>query len=440
MNPVPQPDILVVEDSKTQARMLQFLLEEHHYPVRLAEHGQAALEIIQTHAALPWLVLCDIFMPELNGFDLCRRLRAHPDWRNIRVVLMTATQDPAEIVPIMECGADAFLTKPIQEDHLLQTLALWAPSSRPEASDPDLETPLSFQLQGRSIQTSCRNLTNALTSYYRECAHLNLRAANLQREAGENRLWFESLLNALPGPACVATVRNEILATNPEFFLTFQRKGNSPLTGLPFQETFRGNLVDRIENLKATVVQTGQTATDPQRLHLPPTFSPWSLSLAPLNDRTAQTIGYLIRFQPASSVPGPGPSAPPSPEPLSPPAGTRLLNTRDGLDRLGGNETIYRKVLKVFYEENRGTREKVLAALNSGDYETLHRLVHTVKGASGNISATELYTQAAQTESLIRSGTQPLEAPIQIFLECLDRLLDILADVEKLPLKQGKCQ
>jgi CheY-like chemotaxis protein/HPt (histidine-containing phosphotransfer) domain-containing protein len=435
MNPVTRPDILVVEDSKTQARMLQFLLEEHHYPVRLAEHGQAALENIQAHAFLPWLVLCDIFMPGLNGFDLCRRLRAHPDWRNIRVVLMTATQDPAEIVPIMECGADAFLTKPIQEDHLLQTLALWSPSVPSEASDPGLETPLSFQLQGRSIQTSCRNLTNALTSYYRECAHLNSRVANLQREAGENQLWFESLLNALPGPACVVTARNEILASNPEFFLTLQRQDRSPLTGLPCQETLPRNLADRLEDLKATVAQTGRTATDPQTLHLPPAFSPWSLSLTPLNDRTAQAIGYLIRLQPVSSEPGPDHSAPPSPEPLSPPAKTRLLDTHDGLNRLGGNEAIYRKVLKVFYEENRETREKVLAALNSGDHETLHRLVHTVKGASGNISATELYTQAAQTESLIRSGALPLEAPIRIFLECLDRLLDTLTNVEKLSLK-----
>ncbi|HNY28530.1 MAG TPA: Hpt domain-containing protein, partial [Candidatus Sumerlaeota bacterium] len=121
-----------------------------------------------------------------------------------------------------------------------------------------------------------------------------------------------------------------------------------------------------------------------------------------------------------------------------PPSETPLLNTRDGLNRLGGSEAIYRKVLKIFYEENLGTRQKVLAALNSGDHETLQRLVHTVKGASGNISATELYTLAAQTENLIRSGAQPLEAPIQIFLECLDRLLDILADVEKLALKQDR--
>ncbi|HPS00440.1 MAG TPA: response regulator, partial [Candidatus Sumerlaeota bacterium] len=301
MDPVIQPDILIVEDSKTQARMLQFLLEERHYTVRLAEHGHAALENIQSHAALPWLVLCDIFMPEMNGFDLCKRLRAHPDWRNIRVVLMTATQDPAEIVPILECGADAFLTKPIQEDHLLQTLALWAPSSRPETSDPGLETPLSFQLQGRSIQTTCRNLTNALTSYYRECVHLSLKVANLQREAGENRLWFESLLNALPGPACITTVRNEILATNPEFFLALQRKERAPLTGASSQETFPRNLLDRIENLKATVAQTRQAIEDPQTIHLAPTFAPWRLSLTPLNDRTARMIGYLIRLQPATS-------------------------------------------------------------------------------------------------------------------------------------------
>ncbi len=449
MDPVTTPYILIVEDSKTQARMLQFLLEGHNYTVRLAEHGQAAIENIQAQPILPWLVLSDIFMPVMNGFDLCKRLRAHPDWHTIRIALMTSTHGPAEIVPVMECGADAFLTKPIQETHLLQTIAPWNPNlfaSPQRPPDPDLENPISFQIQAgdslRPVHTTGRNLKNALTSYYCETALLNRKSVNLEREAAEKRIWFESLLNALPDPAFIVTAQDEILAANPQFFLLLKRPDNAPLTGQTCRETLPQNFLERIENLKATAAQTGRSTEDTQAITLSPLPQPWRLFLAPLTDRVARTIGHLILLRPLRSQynhPGafePAEALPcPTQTETKPPHSDGILDIEDGLNRLGGNAAIYQKVLKVFYSENLNTHEKVLAALRSGDRETLHRLVHTVKGASGNIGARELYALAAQTEETIRSGTHAVEEPIHMFLKSLDRLLDTLANEEKLSLK-----
>jgi CheY-like chemotaxis protein/HPt (histidine-containing phosphotransfer) domain-containing protein len=450
MEQMTQPYILIVEDSKTQARMLQFLLEEHNYTVRLAEHGQAALESLQSHPTLPWLVLSDVYMPEMNGFDLCKRVRANPEWRSIPLVLMTATQDSAEIVSVMECGADAFLTKPIQEERLLQTLALWNsahPAFTPFSPNPDLETPVSFQVQAgdslRPVRTTCRNLTNALTSYYRECAVLNRKSVDLEREAGEKRLWFDSLVNALPDPACVVTSQDEIRAMNPRFFSVLGLANTTVFVGRPSREVFPRNLLERIEELKNCVVETHQAAEDNQSLLLHSPQS-WRLVLSALTDRTARVIGYLVQLRPSGvserhtpgSLTGGGTRFHPSARgETCPTSSAGILNIEDGLNRLGGNEEIYRKVLKVFYTENIHTPEKVLAALNADDRETLHRLVHTVKGASGNIGAKDLYALASQTENVIRSGAYPIEESLHVFLESLRLLLDTLADVDKLSLK-----
>jgi HPt (histidine-containing phosphotransfer) domain-containing protein len=215
------------------------------------------------------------------------------------------------------------------------------------------------------------------------------------------------------------------------------------LTGLPCREAFPTTLFDRFETLKILTTQTRQSVEDIQTLQLPGASGSGCLFLAPLVNRTARIIGYLGLFRPAAPAMTP-PSVPvekipetlPSPSPpVVPTPQASVLDIEDGLNRLGGNAAIYAKILRVFYTENQKTPDRVLAALNAGDRETLHRLVHTVKGASGNIGARELFAIAAQTEETIRSANSAVEEPIQVFLKSLARLLETLADVEKLSLK-----
>ena len=123
-NPI---EILVVEDSSTQGEELRFLLEQHGYSVALAKHGADALAFIGKRK--PNVVISDINMPEMNGYELCKQLKADKSTREIPVILLTSLTDPEDVLEGLACGADSFITKPYKADYLLayiqQLLASW---------------------------------------------------------------------------------------------------------------------------------------------------------------------------------------------------------------------------------------------------------------------------------------------------------------------------
>lgn len=112
--------ILVVEDSATQADQLEHLLAGDGYRTRSARDGREALWLMNEFK--PQLVLSDVVMPEMGGYELCRRIKSHPDWREVPVVLLTALSDPEDIVRGLECGANNFVLKPFEPRTLLSRL------------------------------------------------------------------------------------------------------------------------------------------------------------------------------------------------------------------------------------------------------------------------------------------------------------------------------
>ena len=110
-------EILIVEDSLTQALKLQYILEQHDYGVAVADNGQAALDYLKEHA--PALVISDIVMPEMDGYEMCRRIKEKESLKGIPVILLTSLSDPVDVIRGLQCGADNFITKPYQEDFLI---------------------------------------------------------------------------------------------------------------------------------------------------------------------------------------------------------------------------------------------------------------------------------------------------------------------------------
>jgi adenylate cyclase len=103
--------ILVVDDQRTNAEMVSGLLRNLGYDVEVALDGQAALEMV--HARAPDLVISDILMPRLDGYELCRRLRAKPENALLPVILVTSADPQTERVKGIEAGADDFIAKPV---------------------------------------------------------------------------------------------------------------------------------------------------------------------------------------------------------------------------------------------------------------------------------------------------------------------------------------
>jgi two-component system cell cycle response regulator len=109
--------ILVVDDNPLNVKLLAAKLAKDYYFVSTAENGTRALQMAA--ADQPDLILLDIMMPEIDGFEVCKRLKADPATVHIPVVMVTALSDTADRVHGLEVGADDFLTKPINDIALM---------------------------------------------------------------------------------------------------------------------------------------------------------------------------------------------------------------------------------------------------------------------------------------------------------------------------------
>lgn len=151
-------DILLVEDTLTQAMLFQHLLEKNGQSVKLARSGAKALELLEklNHLnELPALILTDINMPEMDGYQLCRALKANSAYSHIQVVLFASATSPNEIAEILNCGADNVVLKKWNEQKLvnkLKLLAQEAPENNIKGENNKLE--LGARINGKELDVS----------------------------------------------------------------------------------------------------------------------------------------------------------------------------------------------------------------------------------------------------------------------------------------------
>ena len=112
--------ILVVEDSPTQAIRLQHILETRGFEVAVSHNGRAALQYLKGNR--PTIIISDVIMPEMDGYELCKRIKDDENLKDIPVILLTSLSDPEDIIRGLEVGADNFITKPYQEKLLVSRI------------------------------------------------------------------------------------------------------------------------------------------------------------------------------------------------------------------------------------------------------------------------------------------------------------------------------
>ena len=115
------PTILVVDDSEDETLLLLRALEQEgvRNPVQVSKNGTEALKYLVAHSSsLPRLMLLDIKMPEIDGFEVLRRVKGHPIWRQVIAVVLTTSALPDDEEAAYVLGADAFRTKPMGNEAL----------------------------------------------------------------------------------------------------------------------------------------------------------------------------------------------------------------------------------------------------------------------------------------------------------------------------------
>lgn len=121
MNESLKPVALVVEDDEHIAHLLRFMLEREKYAVHLARDGREGQAFIQSQP-VPTIVLFDVMLPFVDGFELVRLARAQPGWESVPVLMLTAKTQERDIVRALDAGATDYILKPFQPNELLARL------------------------------------------------------------------------------------------------------------------------------------------------------------------------------------------------------------------------------------------------------------------------------------------------------------------------------
>jgi DNA-binding response OmpR family regulator len=112
--------VLIADDEPNIVTALEFLLKHAGYDVRAAANGEEALALVESYA--PDLVLIDIMMPLKSGYEVCQKMRERPEWRHIKIVMVTAKGREAEVSKGMSLGADLYVTKPFSTQELIAAI------------------------------------------------------------------------------------------------------------------------------------------------------------------------------------------------------------------------------------------------------------------------------------------------------------------------------
>ncbi|GCD77571.1 hypothetical protein JCM31826_10530 [Thermaurantimonas aggregans] len=116
--------ILIVDDEPAIIMSLDFLIRKAGYQLFIARNGQEALDIAASEH--PHIAVLDIMMPDVDGFEVCRRIKAQPDTSDVRIIFLSAKSKQEDVERGLAMGADFYITKPFSNKHLMEKIKLLA--------------------------------------------------------------------------------------------------------------------------------------------------------------------------------------------------------------------------------------------------------------------------------------------------------------------------
>ncbi|MFM9962432.1 MAG: SpoIIE family protein phosphatase [Planctomycetaceae bacterium] len=166
------PVALIVEDSRIQARVLEHRLAQAGYLVRVAGNGVIALDLIRDQK--PDVIISDIEMPKMNGYDLCRAVKKDPQLSDVPVVLLSTLSEAEDIIKGLDAGADNYVTKPYDPTYLLNRVESLRKTPL-HASDEAGVTEMCVTLNGRTyhVKSGRQQVLNLLISTFENAVEKN---------------------------------------------------------------------------------------------------------------------------------------------------------------------------------------------------------------------------------------------------------------------------
>jgi signal transduction histidine kinase len=201
--------ILIAEDSATQAQRLQHILEQHGYGVTARANGRLALEAAQR--SKPALIISDVIMPEMNGYELCGRVKADARLSDVPVVLVTTLSDPHDVIRGLECRADNFILKPYDADQLLRRIQFVLVNSQmPRNEQAGMGLEIVFSGQKHFITADRLQILNLLLSTYEAAMQRNAELSSTRDTLRRTNLELQRLTHELEDRVLMRTRELEL--------------------------------------------------------------------------------------------------------------------------------------------------------------------------------------------------------------------------------------
>jgi diguanylate cyclase (GGDEF)-like protein/PAS domain S-box-containing protein/hemerythrin-like metal-binding protein len=179
-----QPEILLVEDSPVEAKIMRRILVRAGYRVRLASNGAQGLEALHERPAD--LVMSDVLMPLMNGYQLCREIKSDARLSHIPVMLLTVLSEPEDIIEALQVGADSYISKPFVKDITLENIRTLL-AGKAEKADAEEREAGRVEYNGKSylIPYDNQQMLNLLLSVYRNTVAQNRELLHTRNQLGQ---------------------------------------------------------------------------------------------------------------------------------------------------------------------------------------------------------------------------------------------------------------
>jgi two-component system sensor histidine kinase/response regulator len=403
--------VMVVEDNASSREILQTLLESMTFEVSAvasAEEGIAELE--KEARARPYkLVVMDWKMPGMDGIKACEVIKKHAGIpAKPKMIIVTAYGREEVMQRSAKVGVDGFLLKPVSQSMLFDAIMV---AFDKEVPDRERVVPRRAgtkedlgRLAGARVLLAEDNEIN------QQVAQEILEKAGLVVGIADNGEEAVQRVNAEPYDAVLMDIQMPVMGG---FEATQEIRKDERFKALPIiAMTAHAMAGDREKSLAAGMNDHVTKPIDPEELFA--TLVRW-IKPGERKVREAESI----RVMPGEKWEVPLPSELPG------------ISMASGLERVGGNQPLYGKLLCQFKASHENAGAEIRAALRSGDRERAGRLAHTVKGVSGNLGAESLYRAAAELEKAIKEGKENVEPPLIEFGSQLKTVMDGIKGLEK---------
>jgi len=391
--------VLVVDDNATNRRILEETLVSWQMRPHVVADALAALSAMQTSAGegRPFsLVLLDGHMPGMDGFDLARQIKDNPQLGGTTLLMLTSAGEPSDVARCRDLGISAYLTKPVKQSELLETILTVLSRAGPSDPREDVLGMSSGMSEGTSPRLPAGKLTRPLRVLLAEDHPINQMVVLRTLEKQGHQITVVT-----NGRDAVDRVIGPGNAGRPLFDLVLMDVQMPEMDGMEATGLIRAH--ERQTGGHIPIIAMTAYAMKGDRENCLTCGMDGYLS-KPIQPRELlRTVAEIAATLPEPAITAPEPTFPPGSKVLSRTA-NGVIDRKETLARVDGDLDLLRSLVQLYIASTPGQLIELQQAIQRRDATAIRRLAHTLKGAVGNFGQGHAWQAAERLEMMGREG------------------------------------